>query len=183
MEHFDFLTNYIILHCWINWQHRIVCALLISSLLTWWINWESGWDSWLVDWPSSFLGKTPPLFFDYRQTYAQDMSLTVMGKSDAGLTSVRRAPATRRIIFNKCLSEHVVPDDWKMSNVTAIFRKGDKTDPGNYRPTPTLPQRCGRWKMCHTSFSGHFVTLTKGPNFFVWLWGSSYREEKGSFIL
>ena len=38
------------------------------------------------------------------------------------------------IIFNKCLSEHVVPDDWKMSNVTAIFKKGDKTDPGNYRP-------------------------------------------------
>jgi hypothetical protein len=38
------------------------------------------------------------------------------------------------IIFNKCLNEGVVPDDWKLSNVTGIFKKGDKTDPGNYRP-------------------------------------------------
>ena len=38
------------------------------------------------------------------------------------------------MIFNKCLSERVVPNDWKLSNVTGIFKKGDKTDPGNYRP-------------------------------------------------
>ena len=38
------------------------------------------------------------------------------------------------MIFNKCLSECIVPNDWKMSNVTAIFKKGDKTDGGNYRP-------------------------------------------------
>ena len=38
------------------------------------------------------------------------------------------------IIFNKCLAEGVVPHDWKLSNVTAIFKKGDKTDGGNYRP-------------------------------------------------
>ena len=38
------------------------------------------------------------------------------------------------IIFNKCLAEGVVPSDWKLSNVTAIFKKGDRTDGGNYRP-------------------------------------------------
>ena len=38
------------------------------------------------------------------------------------------------IIFNKSLSESCVPKDWKLSNVTAIFKKGDKTDAGNYRP-------------------------------------------------
>ena len=38
------------------------------------------------------------------------------------------------IIFKKCLAECVVPGDWKLSNVTAIFKKGDKTDAGNYRP-------------------------------------------------
>ena len=29
------------------------------------------------------------------------------------------------MIFNKCLAEGVVPNDWKLSNVTAIFKKGD----------------------------------------------------------
>ena len=38
------------------------------------------------------------------------------------------------LIFNKSLTECLVPTDWKHSNVTAIFKKGDKTDPGNYRP-------------------------------------------------
>ena len=38
------------------------------------------------------------------------------------------------IIFNKCLAERAVPYDWKLSNVTAIFKKADKTDAGNYRP-------------------------------------------------
>ena len=38
------------------------------------------------------------------------------------------------MIFNKSLTECTVPVDWKHSNVTAIFKKGDKTDAGNYRP-------------------------------------------------
>ena len=38
------------------------------------------------------------------------------------------------IIFNKSLAENVVPNDWKMSNVTAIYKKGDRTDAGNYQP-------------------------------------------------
>ena len=38
------------------------------------------------------------------------------------------------LIFNKSLAECVVPTDWKLSNVTSIFKKGDKTDASNYRP-------------------------------------------------
>ena len=37
-------------------------------------------------------------------------------------------------IFNKCQAEGVVPEDWKLANVTPIFKKGSKSAPGNYRP-------------------------------------------------
>ena len=37
-------------------------------------------------------------------------------------------------IFNKSISEGTVPNKWKVAEVSAIYKKGDKTDPGNYRP-------------------------------------------------
>ena len=27
-----------------------------------------------------------------------------------------------------------VPEDWRIANVTLVFKKGEKEDPGNYRP-------------------------------------------------
>ncbi|TRZ15777.1 hypothetical protein HGM15179_011314 [Zosterops borbonicus] len=30
--------------------------------------------------------------------------------------------------------EQEVPDDWRKANVTSIFQKGNKEEPGNYRP-------------------------------------------------
>ena len=43
------------------------------------------------------------------------------------------APALA-ILFNNTLKSHKVPDDWRTALITAIFKKGDKSDPGNYRP-------------------------------------------------
>ncbi|GAB0180183.1 mitochondrial enolase superfamily member 1 [Grus japonensis] len=37
------------------------------------------------------------------------------------------------IIFEKSWQSGEVPADWKRGNVTLIFRKGGKEDPGNYR--------------------------------------------------
>ena len=34
-------------------------------------------------------------------------------------------------IFVKCQQEGVVPDVWKLANVTPIFKKGSKSVPGN----------------------------------------------------
>jgi len=37
-------------------------------------------------------------------------------------------------IFSKSVTEGHVPTDWKMANVTCIFKKGIRSEPGNYRP-------------------------------------------------
>ena len=38
------------------------------------------------------------------------------------------------ILFNKSLESGVLPMDWKSAIITAIFKKGSKSDPNNYRP-------------------------------------------------
>ncbi|GAB0179917.1 mitochondrial enolase superfamily member 1 [Grus japonensis] len=38
------------------------------------------------------------------------------------------------IIFEKLWRLEDVPEDWKKANVTPIYKKGLKEDPGNYRP-------------------------------------------------
>ena len=38
------------------------------------------------------------------------------------------------MIYTKCMEEGVVPDEWKLANVTPIYKKGSKGLPGNYRP-------------------------------------------------
>ena len=39
-----------------------------------------------------------------------------------------------KTIFNKSLNESKLPDIWKTANVSAIFKKGEKQKPENYRP-------------------------------------------------
>ena len=36
------------------------------------------------------------------------------------------------IVFNKSLSEGFVPEDWRLANVTTMFKKGVKCKPENY---------------------------------------------------
>ena len=36
------------------------------------------------------------------------------------------------IIFSKSLQDGVLPKDWKLASVCPIFKKGDKSDAGNY---------------------------------------------------
>jgi hypothetical protein len=42
-------------------------------------------------------------------------------------------------IYNQCISKKYFPNDLKKSKIIPIFKKGDKTDPSNYRPISILP--------------------------------------------
>ena len=45
-------------------------------------------------------------------------------------------------IFEKSLNESVLPQIWKQANVTAIYKKGDKSIPENYRPISLTSVPC-----------------------------------------
>ena len=39
-------------------------------------------------------------------------------------------------IFQKSLNTDELPLDWQKSNISSIFKKGNRPDPANYRPAP-----------------------------------------------
>ena len=47
-----------------------------------------------------------------------------------------------RRILNRSLNEGEVPEDWKTATVTPIYKKGAKSDPGNYRPVSLTSVPC-----------------------------------------
>ena len=46
------------------------------------------------------------------------------------------------IIFRKSLDESHIPDEWRLSNVTPVYKKGSKAEPGNYRPVSLTSNVC-----------------------------------------
>jgi hypothetical protein len=52
------------------------------------------------------------------------------------------AVPAQKIIFSHSLEEGEVPVDWRTANVTPIFKKGVKADPGNYRPVSLTSVCC-----------------------------------------
>jgi hypothetical protein len=46
------------------------------------------------------------------------------------------------IMFNSFMCQGLVPKLWKEGNITALFKKGDKTESGNYRPVSLTSVIC-----------------------------------------
>ena len=46
------------------------------------------------------------------------------------------------ILYHRSLQESIVPEEWKKSNVTPIFKKGIKSSTSNYRPVSLTSVLC-----------------------------------------
>jgi len=55
------------------------------------------------------------------------------------------------VIFNKSLSQGIVPEDWRHANASAIFKKGARQDPANYRPVSLTSICCKLLEHCIVS--------------------------------
>ena len=63
-------------------------------------------------------------------------------------------PITR--IFQLSYNTASVPDDWKTAAITAIYKKGDKTKPSNYRPVSLTSVTCKMMEhVIHSSIMRH----------------------------
>ena len=70
------------------------------------------------------------------------------------LQNVIACPLT--LLFRKSMDESRIPDEWRLSNVSPIFKKGSKSDPGNYRPVSLTSNVCKLMeRVVNIFFSAH----------------------------
>ena len=67
-------------------------------------------------------------------------------------------------LFTRSLNEREVPDDWKLANVTPIFKKGTKSVPKNYRPVSLTSQVC---KLMESLIRDAIITHLRKHNLIV----------------
>jgi ribonuclease P/MRP protein subunit RPP40 len=71
---------------------------------------------------------------DNKAAGVDEINSTFLKRSIEGLKEPLSA------LFRKSLDTGIVPMDWKKANVVALFKKGSKKDPGNYRPISLTSQ-------------------------------------------
>jgi len=64
-------------------------------------------------------------------------------------------------LFNQSLKEGRIPDDWRTANITAIFKKGDRKAPGNYRPVSLTSILCKLMEQFVKESIVEHITLNK----------------------
>lgn len=76
-------------------------------------------------------------------------------------------------IFESSYKSGLVPMDWKLANVTPLFKKGSKSEPGNYRPVSLTSVIC---KIFETIVKNHITSFLEAGNL---LSGNQYGFRKG----
>ena len=67
------------------------------------------------------------------------------------------------ILFRKSLDDAEVPEEWKDSVVSPIFKKGARSDPGNYRPVSLTCNTCKLLeKIIKGEIESHMETYVTG---------------------
>lgn len=62
-------------------------------------------------------------------------------------------------LIKKSIDTGTLPKDWKQANITAIFKKGKKSDPGNYRPVSLTCILCKETEtQIKEAVEDHFIT-------------------------
>ena len=70
------------------------------------------------------------------------------------------APALT-LVYQASIQQGTIPDDWKKALVTPIFKKGDKSDPANYRPISFTSICCKTMEhIIHSQLMQHLDTHT-----------------------
>ena len=75
-------------------------------------------------------------------TFVVDAPLTPINKQTNKRETARSIASPLANVFQKSLACGRLPQDWKLGSVTPIFKKGDRSLPGNYRPVSLTSVPC-----------------------------------------
>ena len=67
------------------------------------------------------------------------------------------------LIYNQSLQLGQLPEDWKLANVTPVFKNGQRNLPNNYRPISLTSQAC---KVLESIIRDHIITFLSDKNIF-----------------